>query len=82
MNPRIKELLSKANLFCYDDGTVSLLGETYVSQAEIQKFAELILTEVTDILATYRMKTIFLDGIEYNCQHPIYAIRKHFGVEP
>jgi hypothetical protein len=45
------------------------------------KLAELILTEVTDILSTYRMKAIFLDGFEYNCQHPIYAIKEHFGVE-
>ena len=45
MNERIKDLLMEARLFCYDDGTVSLLGETYVGQAEIQKFAELIVKE-------------------------------------
>ena len=46
-----------------------------------QKFAELILIEVTDILSTYRGKVVFTDGAEYNYEHPIIAIRKHFGVE-
>ena len=46
-----------------------------------EKFAELILIEVTDILSTYRGKVVFTDGAEYNYQHPIIAIRKHFGVE-
>ena len=46
-----------------------------------QKFAELILIEVTDILSTYRGKMVFEDGAEYNYEHPIIAIRKHFGVE-
>ncbi len=40
-----------------------------------------LLIKVFYILATYRMKAIFLDGIEYNCQHPIYAIQKHFGIK-
>ena len=46
-----------------------------------QKFAELILIEVTDILSTYRGKVVFTDGAEYNYEHPIIAIRKHFGVD-
>ena len=46
-----------------------------------QKFAELILIEVTDILSTYRGKVVFTDGAEYNYEHPIIAIRKHFGVK-
>ena len=46
-----------------------------------EKFAQLILIEVTDILSTYRGKVVFEDGAEYNYQHPIIAIRKHFGVE-
>ena len=45
------------------------------------KFAELILLEVTDILSTYRGKMVFEDGAEYNYEHPIIAIRKHFGVK-
>jgi hypothetical protein len=47
----------------------------------ILKFAELILIEVTDILSTYRCKVVFQDGAEYNYEHPIIAIRKHFGVQ-
>ena len=47
----------------------------------IKKFAELILIEVTDILSTYRGKVMFTDGAEYNYEHPIIAIRKHFGVK-
>ena len=47
----------------------------------LEKFAELILIEVTDILSTYRGKMVFEDGAEYNYEHPIIAIRKHFGVE-
>ena len=46
-----------------------------------EKFAQLILIEVTDILSTYRGKVVFTDGAEYNYEHPIIAIRKHFGVE-
>ena len=46
-----------------------------------EKFAELILIEVTDILSTYRGKVVFEDGAEYNYEHPIIAIRKNFGVE-
>ena len=44
------------------------------------KFVELILIEVTDILSTYRGKVVFTDGAEYNYEHPIIAVRKHFGV--
>ena len=48
MNERIKNLLMEAGLFCYDDGTVSLLGETHVGQPEIEKFAELIVRECSN----------------------------------
>ena len=51
------------------------------SHVNHKKFAELILIEVTDILSTYRGKMVFEDGAEYNYEHPIIAIRKHFGVE-
>ena len=50
-------------------------------QEGLDLFAELILIEVTDILSTYRGKMVFEDGAEYNYEHPIIAIRKHFGVE-
>ena len=46
------------------------------------RFAELVITDVVDILASYRVKVLFHDGIEHNCQHPIHAIQKHFGIEP
>ena len=81
MNQRIKELLSEARLFCYDDGTVSLLGETYVGQPEIQRFAELI---VRECIRTIQMG-ITRDG--HNTEQylrsvkHIKQIREHFGVE-
>ena len=67
MNERIKELAE----------------QVYGTQATIEeiKFAQLILIEVTDILSTYRGKVVFTDGAEFNYEHPIIAIRKHFGVE-
>ena len=71
MNERIKELLEQA-------------GVKYVTMPKdtvYEKFAELILIEVTDILSTYRGKMVFEDGAEYNYEHPIIAIRKHFGVK-
>ena len=79
MNERIEKLANVwANLRAKDDR----LGITYTfSEKALEKFAELILIEVTDILSTYRGKMVFEDGAEYNYQHPIIAIRKHFGVE-
>jgi hypothetical protein len=77
MNKRFEDLMYHAGLTaqgCWDE-----LG-TYEQEA-IEKFAELILIEVTDILSTYRGKVVFTDGAEYNYEHPIIAIRKHFGVE-
>ena len=67
MNERIKQLAE----------------QVYGTQATIEeiKFAQLILIEVTDILSTYRGKVVFTDGAEYNYEHPIIAIRKHFGVK-
>lgn len=45
MNERIQKLMSEANLFCRTDETVTLFGETYAGQAEVQKFAQLIVRE-------------------------------------
>ena len=75
MNKRILELAEQATTIEYgaDRGFFLLLDK--------EKFAELILIEVTDILSTYRGKVVFEDGAEYNYEHPIIAIRKHFGVE-
>ena len=72
MNDRIRELAEQANV---------LHADFFDNELEVEKFAELILIEVTDILSTYRGKVVFQDGAEYNYEHPIIAIRKHFGVE-
>ena len=72
MNERFKELAKQAE---FSEKDLHIQGDNF------QKFAELILIEVTDILSTYRGKMVFEDGAEYNYEHPIIAIRKHFGVE-
>ncbi len=82
MNERIQQLAEQAGMY------VDLNGNPWpkcmsAEECEVayKKFADLILTEVIDILATYRGRVIFEDGFEYNCQHPIYAIRDHFGLK-
>ena len=82
MNNRIQQLADHAKAYANQctkdiDGDVSWHWMEYYTE----KFAELILIEVTDILSTYRSKVVFTDGAEYNYEHPIIAIRKHFGVE-
>ena len=72
MNERIEGLWWKARI-----GSVN----NHQNPEVLEKFAQLILIEVTDILSTYRGKVVFQDGAEYNYEHPIIAIRKHFGVE-
>ena len=77
MNEQIKLLAKQA----YEDVIKHTPSFLVTKELYEQKFAELILIEVTDILSTYRGKMVFEDGAEYNYQHPIIAIRKHFGVE-
>ena len=77
MNERIKQLAKQA----YEDVIKNTPSFLVTKELYEQKFAELILIEVTDILSTYRGKMVFEDGAEYNYEHPIIAIRKHFGVE-
>ena len=77
MNERIKQLAKQA----YEDVIKHTPSFLVTKELYEQKFAELILIEVTDILSTYRGKMVFEDGAEYNYEHPIIAIRKHFGVE-
>ena len=82
MNNRIQQLADHAKAYANQctkdiDGDVSWHWMEYYTE----KFAELILIEVTDILSTYRGKVVFTDGAEYNYEHPIIAIRKHFGVK-
>jgi hypothetical protein len=78
MNNRLTKLAEEAGLI-HGKYSFGHLWPAHLTP-EQQKFAELILTDVVDILSTYRLKVIFHDGIEYNCQHPIHAIEKHFGV--
>ena len=77
MNERIQKLAKQA----YEDVIKNTPSFLVTKELYEQKFAELILIEVTDILSTYRGKMVFEDGAEYNYEHPIIAIRKHFGVE-
>ena len=84
MNKRIKLLAEQAGLVKILDEHASEYGNGMFENTpypELEKFAELILIEVTDILSTYRGKMVFEDGAEYNYEHPIIAIRKHFGVK-
>lgn len=87
MNKRIKLLLAEARLFCYDDGTVSLFGEKYAGQAEIEKFAELIIQECASICElngeSYKhsftpAKARLAESTSVYCGT---LIKKHFGVE-
>ena len=76
MNERIKELAEQATTYVDPSANDGVCWDF-----DKEKFAELILIEVADILSTYRGKVVFEDGAEYNYEHPIIAIRKHFGVE-
>jgi len=53
----------------------------YIGDFDWRMFGDLLIQDVVDILSTYRAKVRFDDGIEHNCQHPIYAIKKHFGAK-
>ena len=79
MNEHIKKLFDKALDQAVPETWTTLSHEQITKLSEV--FAELILIEVTDILSAYRGKMVFEDGAEYNYEHPIIAIRKHFGVE-
>ena len=81
MNERIKELADEAGLRFTQLMSNPMVPVVDGKETDLEKFAELILIEVTDILSTYRSKVVFTDGAEYNYEHPIIAIRKHFGVE-
>ena len=89
MNERIRELLAEVGLFCYDDGTVSLLGETQVGQPEIEKFAELIVKECVSIVEAQKESLCDNEndwsdrdyGYEQAVIDSVDMIQKHFGVE-
>ena len=76
MNERIEQLAVQATTYVDPSANDGVCWDF-----DKEKFAELILIEVTDILSTYRGKVVFTDGAEYNYEHPIIAIRKHFGVK-
>jgi hypothetical protein len=83
MNLHIKQLAEQATIkTSYQYQTWGdRIATGHKEQFDKEKFAQLILLEVTDILSTYRGKVVFTDGAEYNYEHPIIAIRKHFGVK-
>lgn len=71
MNERIKELAVKAGIY----GLARLDG-TFENEAEVKKFAELIVRECIDIVSPYAIRMENFDG-----GHPIDDLKKHFGVE-
>lgn len=80
MNAKIKKLAKQAGMVEYPAG-LGMTVNTIWGDQNIEKFSKLILTEVVDILSSYRAKVIFEDGAEYNYEHPIYAISKYFGIK-
>jgi hypothetical protein len=68
----------------YADLKTSMPGEYHPDWHQIRdtRFLELVVTDVVDILASYRAKVVFHDGVEHNCVHPIVAIKTHFGIDP
>lgn len=79
MNERIRKITGQV-LDELVPQTWTTLGYDQIKEIQ-HRTAELILIEVTDILSTYRGRVVFEDGAEYNYEHPIITIRKHFGVE-
>lgn len=77
MNPQIQELLSKANLVCRTDGTVSVFGETYAGQAEVEKFAELIVRKCAEVMVNDSL----LSDVKSAARGCARSIKQHFGVE-
>ena len=76
MKAMINQMARESHLDVYGLGLDKVKWEEALS-----RYTELIIIEVTDILSTYRGKVMFTDGAEYNYEHPIIAIRKHFGVK-
>jgi hypothetical protein len=66
----------------YADLKTNMPGEYHPDWHQLRdtRFLELVVTDVVDILASYRVQVLFHDGIEHNCVHPIHAIKKHFGI--
>lgn len=81
MNERIKNLLMEARLFCYDNGTVSLLGETYAGQAEVQRFAELIIAKCIEEAGDPADGLIKDDTWHDGVRASVWSIQQYFGVK-
>jgi len=71
MNERIKELAEQAGLEFDDDLALEPEPIYYITQKELEKFAELIIKECADI-ATMN---------QYQSYTPGHYVLKHFGVE-
>jgi hypothetical protein len=71
MNERIKELAEQAGLEFDDDLALEPEPIYYITQKELEKFAELIIKECADI-ATIN---------QYQSYTPGHYVLKHFGVE-
>jgi len=84
MNDRMKALLAQASLFCYNDNTVSLLGESYAGQPEIEKFAELIIRECMQCCTNVeedRELSNYAGGFRDGALLCREQIKEYFGVE-
>jgi len=71
MNERIKQLAEQAGLEFDDDLALEPEPIYYITQKELEKFAELIIKECADI-ATIN---------QYQSYTPGHYVLKHFGVE-
>ena len=71
MNERIDQLLVKAGAYFGGEGVD-------YSNFDPKKFAEMIVQECIDIIATYSVR-MSRPGEEY--LHPIQEIKEHFGVK-
>lgn len=78
MNQRIQQLVEQATETIDISAKLGMPGTDQIFNKE--KFAELILLDVYDILAGYRGKVIWLNE-DTGHNHPIYEIQKHFGIK-
>jgi len=74
MNHRIKELIEQAG-FEEKDGRISIQGVYMFNTTRMEKFAELIVEECSDIVAS---RPYIDDG---NWPHPSTMIKNQFGIE-
>ena len=77
MNERIEELALDAGLLNYVDNETPrrCFIHGHADLEEVEKFAELIISECIDIIGPYAVRMDDFDG-----GHPIADLKKHFGV--